>query len=251
MNGCGYSPWDMASAQPAQLHIVRPRRVPSVAAMSTTLRLLLVLLLPALLIAADNTVAPRQVQVGNLVYAGTKTSKCFSDSFLTSVGRDTGINLITKFVTVKAAQADDLAQVGFAIMTGEGAFTMTSGERTQLKAWLENGGFLLASAGCSSKEWSASLRNEITQMFGDNALTTVSAEHPIFQTLYDVRSITLKNSGKARFEGVIVDGRLVCLFSHEGLNDTAQVKGCCCCGGNEITNAHQVVANALVYALVE
>lgn len=243
------------SQQVAWSCIVHRAVAPSLDAMSAALRLVLILPLILLSVAAmpgaEGTISPRQIQVGNLVYAGTKTSKCFSDSFLTSVSKDTGINLVTKFVSVKAAKADDLAQVGFAIMTGEGNFSMTGEERTQLKAWLENGGFLLASAGCSSKEWSASLRNDITQMFGKDSLTTVSAEHPIFQTLYDVRSITLKNSGKARFEGVIVDGRLVCLFSHEGLNDTAQVKGCCCCGGNEITNAHQVVANALVYALVE
>jgi len=218
--------------------------------MTVLLRLLLILC-PVLLMAADGVINPRQVQVGNLVYAGNKTSKCFSDSFLTSVSKDSGINLVTKFIPVKSASAKDLSGVCFAIMTGEGAFTMTADERTQLKAWLDNGGFLLASAGCSSKEWSASLRNEVKQMFGNDALTTVSAEHPLFQTLYDVRSITLKNNGQARFEGVIVDGRLVCLFSHEGLNDTARVDGCCCCGGNEITNAHQVVANALVYALVE
>lgn len=218
--------------------------------MSRAIVLLLFAFLSALF-AADGVISPRQVQVGNLVYAGTKTSKCFSDSFLSSVNRDAGINLVTKFVSVKAAKAEDLAKVGFAIMTGEGAFTMTAEERTQLKAWLENGGFLLASAGCSSKEWSASLRNEIKQMFGDAALTSISAEHPLFQTLYDVRSITLKHDGLARFEGVIVDGRMVCLFSPEGLNDTKRVEGCCCCGGNEITNSHQVVANALVYALVE
>ena len=230
--------------------IVPDLRRRSVGGMSILLRLLLILL-PLSLIAADAVISPRQVQVGNLIYATTKTSKCFSDSFLASASKDSGINLVTKFIPVKSSSAKDLSGVGFAIMTGEGAFTMTADERTQLKAWLENGGFLLASAGCSSKEWSASLRNEVNQMFGADALTTVSAEHPLFQTLYDVRSITLKNNVKARFEGVIVDGRLVCLFSHEGLNDTARVDGCCCCGGNEITNAHQVVANALVYALVE
>jgi hypothetical protein len=218
--------------------------------MAGPLRLLLLVMLVLPALAAD--LPPRQVQVGNLVYAGTKTSTCFSDAFISGVARDAGIVLASKFLTVKAAKADDLAQVGFAIMTGEGAFTLQPQERTHLKAWLENGGFLLASAGCSSKEWSASLRGEITQMFGAKALTAVSAEHPLFQTFYDVRSLSLtKSSGVARFEGVIVDGRLVCLFSHEGLNDTAEVKGCCCCGGNEVANARQVVANALVYALVE
>jgi Domain of unknown function (DUF4159) len=193
----------------------------------------------------------RQVQVGNLVYAGSKTSKCFSDSFLASVLKDSGINMETRFTLVKSASSTDLAGVGFAVMTGEGAFVMTADERKNMKAWLENGGFLLASAGCSSKEWAASLRSEITQMFGNKALTAVTKEHPLFQTIYDVRSTTLKHDGQARFEGLILDGRLACLFSPEGLNDSSKVDGCCCCGGNEITNAHQIVANALVYALVE
>jgi hypothetical protein len=38
-------------------------------------------------------------------------------------------------------------------MTGEGAFSLTDDERKNLKAYLEKGGFLLASAGCSSKDW--------------------------------------------------------------------------------------------------
>jgi Domain of unknown function (DUF4159) len=203
--------------------------------------------------AVDKPIASlaRKVQVGNMVYAGSKTSKCFSDSFLTSVRKDSGINLETTFTLVKSVSAADFATVGFAVMTGEGAFVMTSDERKNMKAWLDNGGFLLASAGCSSKEWAASLRSEITQMFGKNALTAVTKEHPLFQTIYDVRSTTLKHDGQARFEGLILDGRLACLFSPEGLNDSSKVDGCCCCGGDEITNAHQIVANALVYSLVE
>jgi hypothetical protein len=196
-------------------------------------------------------VQSRQVQVGNMVYAGTKTSKCFSDSFLLSVKKDSGINLVTKFLSVKSSSADDLSQVGFAIMTGEGAFTMTADERRYTKSWLENGGFLLASAGCSSTEWAASLRKEMSEMFGPTAMTKVATDHPLFQTLYDVRKATLKNDGVVRFEGVIIDGRLACLFSPEGLNDSKAVSGCCCCGGNEIANSHHIVANALVYSLVE
>ena len=86
----------------------------------------------------------------------------------------------------------DLFQVAFAIITGEGAFTMTGDERRFMKSWLENGGFLLASAGCSSKERAASLRQEISAMFGSNAMTKVASDHPLFQTLYDVRKATLK-----------------------------------------------------------
>ena len=35
-------------------------------------------------------------------------------------------------------------------------------------------------------------------------------------------------------EGLEINGRLVMVYSKEGLNDVANAKGCCCCGGNEI-----------------
>lgn len=208
------------------------------------------LLFSSLLPAAESRVV-REIAVGNLVYAKTKTSKCFSDHFISDVGARVSVTTRKNFLTVKAAQADELAQVAFAVMTGEGSFTMTPDERRNLQHWLDDGGFLLASASCSSQQWTASFRAEMVAIYGKDALVPVATDHPLFRTLNDLRSFTLRHDGTARFEGVIRDGRLVCLFSPEGLNDTAHVDGCCCCGGNEVVNAKEVVANALVYALVE
>ena len=50
-------------------------------------------------------------------------------------------------------------------------------------------------------------------------------------------------------EGISLDGRLGVIYSLDGLNDTAHTQGCCCCGGNEITNCIQVNVNILAYAL--
>lgn len=194
---------------------------------------------------------PREVAVGNLTYAKTKTSKCFSDAFVADVAKRIAVTVKPGFRAVKSEDPNDLGTVAFAVMTGEGSFTLTEAERINLRRWLDDGGFLLASAGCSSKEWSASFRAEMSRMFGPTALVNLAAEHPLFRTLNDLRAIPLKHDGTARFEGVIRDGRLACLFSPEGLNDTKHVNGCCCCGGNEVLNAEEVVANALVYALVE
>ena len=44
--------------------------------------------------------------------------------------------------------------------------------------------------------------------------------------------------------------RLGVLYSEDGLNDTAHTQGCCCCGGNEITNCAQINVNILAYALL-
>ena len=213
------------------------------------------LILPSLFIGlgawAADVVVPREVAVGNLTYAGTKTSKCFSDAFIADVGARVAVTVRPKFIAVKSADPKELGTVAFAVMTGEGAFTLTEPERTTLHRWLDDGGFLLASAGCSSPEWGASFRAEMKRMYGEKAVTTLAGDHPLFRSLNDLSHLTLKHDGKVRFEGVIRDGRLAVLFSPEGLNDTAHVNGCCCCGGNEVVNAEAVVCNALVYALVE
>lgn len=194
---------------------------------------------------------PRRVEVGNLVYAGDKTSVCFSDRFLTTVKAEAGIDAATRLRSVRMGDAADLCSVPFAIMNGQEQFRLTEQERANLKSWLSTGGFLLASAGCSSQQWNASFTTEMEAVFGAGCLKPVPLDHALFRTLLPVNAVPLSHGGVATFRGLSIDGRLVCLFSPEGLNDTAHTQGCCCCGGNEVRPAEEIVANALVYALVE
>jgi hypothetical protein len=203
----------------------------------------------SLLAAADSDA--RKVRVGNLIYAGNMTSVCFSDRFLTTVAAETGINTEKRMHAVRLSRVDELAEAPFLVMNGQESFTLTAEERTHLKTHLERGGFLLASAGCSSEQWSASFRSEMQGIFGATAFQDIPLTHPALQTVFPLTAAPLSHGGSARFQGVILDGRLAVLFSKEGLNDTAHTQGCCCCGGNEVKPAEEIVANVLVYALVE
>lgn len=199
------------------------------------------------LAAADT----RMVQAGNLIYAGDQTSVCFSDRFLTTVQVEAGIPTEKRLRAVRLAAAEELFSIPFVIMTGQEAFELPEQEQEHLRSYLDNGGFLVASAGCSSEEFTASFRSSMEAVFGPDCLQPLTTSNPLFRTLFPIDSLPLKSGGQAQLEGIVRDGRLVCLFSKEGLNDTAHTQGCCCCGGNEIKNAEEVVANALVYALVE
>ena len=139
----------------------------------------------------------------------------------------------------------------FAVMTGEGAFSLTDDERRNLKAYLEKGGFLLASAGCSSKEWSDSFKREIDAVFPDRKLADVPMSHPIFRTVYDVKRLDMSHGGEAKLLGLTIGGKISLIMSPDGLNDTGTMHGCCCCGGNEIKNAQKVNGNVLAYALLQ
>ncbi len=188
------------------------------------------------------------VQCGNLIYAGNKTSRCFSDEFLSTVQQKTSISTSRRFRAVRL-DSEELFQFPFVVMTGEGNFTLTSKERENLKKYVAGGGFLLASAGCSSETWDKSFRKEMTQTFGE--MKPIPMQHPIFSTVFPIKTLAAgKKPTKGHLEGITINDKLVVVYSADGLNDSSNSRGCCCCGGSELGNALQINANILAYALL-
>jgi len=189
------------------------------------------------------------VQVANLVYAGIKSSQCFSDHFLIQAEKETAISTSRRFHAVKLG-SEEIFAFPLMIMTGEGDFRLPPQERENLKEYLQGGGFLLASAGCSSKEWDRAFRREMATLFPDVPLGPLGLDHPVFHTVYEISVLQAKHGTPRPLEGISLGGRLAVLYSQDGLNDTAHAQGCCCCcGGNEITNSAQINVNILAYAL--
>ncbi len=189
------------------------------------------------------------VQVANLVYAGVKSSQCFSDHFLVSAEKESAISTSRRFHAVKLS-SDEVFGHPLVIMTGEGSFELTAQERTNLRQFVERGGLLLASAGCSSPEWDRAFRREMSTVFPQHSLHAIGMQHPLFHTVYDITQLKAKHGTPRPLEGVTMGGRLGVVYSQDGLNDTAHAQGCCCCGGNEIKNCIQVNVNILAYALL-
>ncbi len=197
--------------------------------------------------------APLPIQAANLTYGSDgKTFRCFNNGFLKEIGRQSNIVVDPEFAMVPS-ESLDLFRFPFAIMSGEGSFTLTEAQRDNLRRYLLNGGFLVASAGCSSKPWGQSFLREFAELFPDRELAKLEPEHRIFHTLHDV-GVSAYRSGGTRFpdlHGLEIDGRVVLVYSPDGLNDTANMKdsSCCCCGGNEIRTASSINMNLLAFAL--
>lgn len=204
-------------------------------------------------LGADDRSLP--IDCANLTYGGGKTSRCVASGFLKEFSAKTDVVTTGSFSLVRLEDAA-IFDHPFCVMSGEGPFTLSDAERTQLREYLTRGGFLLASAGCSSEPWSASFRREIAAVFPktefpDVELVPIAMTHPIFRTVFDVTKLdTKRHNHRPVLDGLTIDGRLVAIFSADGLNDTAAAGGtCCCCGGDEIVNARQVNVNILAYAL--
>jgi hypothetical protein len=190
------------------------------------------------------------VQCGNLIYAGTRTSQCFSDEFLSTVQQKTTVSTERRFKAVKLAD-DELFKIPFVIMTGVDDFSLPAKERENLKKYLENGGFLLASASCSNEAWSKSFEREIKSLFGNDCLKDIPLSHEIFRTVYTIKELGLSHGGQPpTLKGLTCNGKIVVVYTADGLNDSSHAENCCCCGGNEIIGAMEINVNILTYALL-
>ena len=192
-----------------------------------------------------------KVRCANLVYAVSKSSVCFSDRFLRRLELESNIHTETKFNRVQL-DSPDLYNYPFSIMTGEGGYTLTPKERVALKYYLTNGGFLLASAGCSDPAWTKSFRSEMAQIFPKEKLTPIPIQHALYHTVYAITTIhTVHDRRGASLEGITYNGKFVVVFSPDGLNDTSHAQNCCCCGGDELDQSEYINVNILAYALLQ
>lgn len=167
------------------------------------------------------------VQCGNLIYSGTKTSECFSDEFLTTVQQKTSVSTERRFKAVKMA-SDELFKFPFVIMTGEGDFTLTAKERENLKKYLENGGFLLASPSCSDEDWAKAFEREIKRIFNKDALSNIKQDHALYKTIFTIKELKCKSGKTTKLQGITINDKLVVCYTPDGLNDTSHTEGCCC-----------------------
>ncbi|MEQ8850657.1 MAG: DUF4159 domain-containing protein [Phycisphaerales bacterium] len=203
--------------------------------------------------AASDESRPGTIEVGMLVYGGDDDSSvCFSGLFLRDVKYETEIEVASGFTPVRL-DSEALFDHPFVIMSGEGAFELRAEEVENIRRYLNGGGFLLASAGCSNAPWNASMRRSLNRIFPDVAAEELPIDHEVFQTIYDITEFQSKRRSRTvRIYGIEVNDRLALVYSPEGLNDTRNAgNGCCCCGGNEVRNARYINANILAYALMK
>ena len=200
-------------------------------------------------VASTAPLAPDMVACGNLIYGGNRSSVCFADKFLGDVAKETTIHVEQKFRSVRL-DSDAVFDMPFCVFSGEDGFTLSEQERKNLRRYLLGGGFILSSPSCSNEDWDASLRRELALAMPEYPLHKISMKHAIFSTINQITSLPCKNGNTALLEGMEVNGRIVMIYSREGLNDVHNATGCCCCGGNEILNAASVNVNIFTYALL-
>ncbi len=189
------------------------------------------------------------IAAATIVYGKGDSARCFSMQFLALIAAETAVKVPEKLAVAELRSAATL-EYPFCLLSGEGAFVLRREERDNLRRYLQGGGFVLASAGCTSAAWDASFRDTLRELFPDAALVPLPEDHPIFTFLFPCARPRLKDGSGATLFALVLDDRIACVYSPAGLNDTASLPDCCCCTGNEIEDARYLTANIFLYALL-
>lgn len=104
----------------------------------------------------------------------------------------------------------------YVYMTGHGNVAFTPAERTALREYLVAGGFLHADDNYGLDE---SFRAEMNEIFPDEQLTEIPADHPVFHSFYDFEEglpkIHEHDGNPPQAFGIFHNGRLVVFYTYE------------------------------------
>lgn len=161
----------------------------------------------------------------------------------------TSISKETPYVEVGSS---DLFLYPFLHMTGHGNVVFSSQEAENLRTYLTGGGFLHIDDNYGMDEF---IRVELKKVFPNNELVELPFDHAIFHQKYDFNGLPKihEHDGKRpQAFGIIIDGRIVCLYTYEtDLSDGWEDPEVHSDSDENRKKALQMGANILMYAFMQ
>ncbi|ASS49418.1 MAG: hypothetical protein A3D31_03150 [Candidatus Fluviicola riflensis] len=156
---------------------------------------------------------------------------------------------ISKDVPYVEAGSPELFAYPMVHMTGHGNVVFSLSEAENLRTYLMGGGFLHIDDNYGMDQF---IRTELKKVFPSNDLVELPFNHPIFHQKYDFNGLPKihEHDGKRpQAFGIIVEGRLVCLYTYEtDLSDGWEDKEVHNDPEEKRKQALQMGANILMYA---
>ncbi len=122
---------------------------------------------------------------------------------------------ISKDVPYVDVGSKDLFRYPFVHMTGHGNVVFSKTESENLRNYLLAGGFLHIDDNYGMDEF---IRIELKKIFPSNELSELPNNHPIYNQKYKLNGLPKihEHDGKQpQAFGIVIDGRLVCLYTYE------------------------------------
>lgn len=176
-------------------------------------KILLVLICIPMILSAQNT-----YQIAVLKYNGGGdwyANPTALPNLIEFSNKNIGTNIKINPATVEVGSSD-IFNYPFIHMTGHGNIVFSESESENLRTYLLAGGFLHIDDNYGMDPF---LRTEIRKVFPANNLVEIPNNHPIFHGKYKFKNglpkIHEHNANPAKAFGIVIDGRLVCLYTFE------------------------------------
>jgi len=159
---------------------------------------------------------------------------------------------ISKDVPYVEPSSSDIFNYPFIHMTGHGNVVFSNAEVENLRTYLLGGGFLHIDDNYGMNEF---IRVELKKVFPNQELVELPSNHPIFHQKYNFNGLPKiheHDDKRSQAFGIIVEGRLVCLYTYEtDLGDGWEDQAVHNDPIEKRIQAFQMGANILMYAFLK
>ena len=159
---------------------------------------------------------------------------------------------ISKDVPYVEPGSNDIFNYPFIHMTGHGNVVFSNSEVENLRTYLLGGGFLHIDDNFGMNDF---IRVELKKVFPNQELVELPSNHPIFHQKYNFNGLPKiheHDDKRSQAFGIIVEGRLVCLYTYEtDLGDGWEDQAVHNDPTEKRIQAFQMGANILMYAFLK
>jgi hypothetical protein len=159
---------------------------------------------------------------------------------------------ISKDVPYVEPGSNDIFNYPFIHMTGHGNVVFSNAEVENLRTYLLGGGFLHIDDNYGMNEF---IRVELKKVFPNQELVELPSNHPIFHQKYNFNGLPKiheHDDKRSQAFGIIVEGRLVCLYTYEtDLGDGWEDQAVHNDATEKRLQALQMGANIMMYAFLK
>lgn len=207
----------------------------------------------SLFLATGNSISQESYQLAVLKYGGGGdyyANPTALPNLISFCNQNLGMSIAKETPYVEVG-SPDLFLYPLIHMTGHGNVVFSNAEAENLRTYLEGGGFLHIDDNYGMDEF---IRVELKKVFPNHELVELPFNHEIFHQKYDFNGLPKiheHDGERPQAFGIIVDGRLVCLYTHEtDLSDGWENREVHNDAENKRQEALKMGANILMYAFL-
>ncbi|MBL8816225.1 MAG: DUF4159 domain-containing protein [Planctomyces sp.] len=208
------------------------------------------------------------LQIGKLRHnGGWDTAPRALGNLLTALNETVGVAASTRSYAIPVT-LDELSRFPIVYMHGRNRFALQKAQVDALRDYLNRGGVLFADACCGSTSFDRDFRVLVKQIYPDQELTEIPAEHEIFserighaipqatrrRVTTGAQSSSLKvvkETGKPLLEGVEVDGRMAIIYSRFDISCALEHQASLACDGYLEEDAAKIAVNVILYSMLQ